>query len=184
MAKNNLISLAKGGGSKKPLPAPTKAVVKKPVPKVVEIPKTKEEVRDEKAKETVEKLLQNVELTPKVETEESETETQVDEVPRGEGIEWLEEQLTALTEENERLRSEADIAKEDYARLFEKMQGGGVNGNASETILQNVLFFFNEMQANYLGLNPQGTRFTVAYPERLLPKLIQLFPFLENYRKF
>jgi hypothetical protein len=182
--KNSLISLAKGDSSKKTAPAPKKPLVKKPVPKVVEKPKSKEEVRDEKAKETVEKLLQNVELTSKVEMEEGETETHIDELPRGEGIEWLEEQLTALTEENERLRSELDIAKEDYARLFEKMQGGGVNSNASEPILQNVLFFFNEMQANYLGMNPQGIRFTVAYPERLLPKLIQLFPFLENYRKF
>lgn len=183
--KNSLISLAKGDGSKKPSPAPApkKPLVKKPVPKVVEKPKTKEEVRDEKAKETVEKLLQNVELTPKAELETFEEEI-TGKVANGEGIEWLEEQLTALTEENERLRNELDIAKEDYARLFEKMQSGGVNPNAAETILQNVLFFFNEMQANYLGNNPQGTRFTVAYPERLLPKLIQLFPFLENYRKF
>lgn len=181
--KNSLINLAKGISTKKPVPTPTKKpVVKKPVPKVVEKPKTKEEVRDEKAKETVEKLLKNVELAPKVEVEETEAEAPV--APSGEGVEWLEEQLTALTEENERLRSEANIAKEDYARLFEKMQGGGVNTNAAETILQNVLFFFTEMQDNYLGLNPQGTRFTIAYPERLLPKLIQLFPFLENYRKF
>jgi len=174
--KNSLVNLAKG--------RTTTPTVKKPVvkaTKVIEKPKSKEEERDEKAKETVEKLLKDVELSPKKEiVEEIEAVT----VNVSEGAVWLEEQVALLTEENDKLKSELIIAKEDYSKLFQKLQGGNTTDLEGETLRQNILFFFTEMQNAYLGNNPQGQRYVYAYPERLLPKLVQLFPFLQNYQKF
>ena len=181
MAKDNLISLAKGSGSKKPLPAPTKKPVVKPVVKVVE--KTKEEVRDEKAKETVEKLLKDVELTP---IKEEVVEEEVVKVAGGEGIEWLEEQVAGLTEQNEQLRAELGLAKEDYSKLFEKLQNGGAgtNNSLNETFMQNVLIMFNELQTNFLGQNPQRVRYTTVDVEHILNQILMLFPFTENYKRY
>jgi len=188
--KNSLISLAKGKGKALPakvgLPlnsADKKAMVKKPVPKVVEKPKTKEEERDEKAKETVEKLLQGVEFTsikPVVEIEEPIKAVQ------GEGVEWLEEQVTSLTEQCDLLKAEANEAKENYARLFQDYQkkGSSSDGLGEETAKQNVLFLFKQLQANMFGQNPQHEVYEFIYIKPLLVQLMQLFPFTEEYRQF
>ena len=185
--KNNLISLAKGSGAKKTTPTPTKKPVVKAAPKVVEKPKTKDEERDEKAKETVEKLLQDVELTPLKKDEVVEPEDEVV-VVRGDDVEWLEEQTATLAEQCELLKAELIEAKDNYARLFQQMQNGGI-GNAEvslsdETYKQNILFMFNELQANYLGNNPERNRYTIVNIDYMLKQFMTLFPFTEQYRRF
>ena len=110
MAKSNLVKLAKGGGKK--------ATAEKPVEKVVEKTLTPEEERDLKAKQKVTELLKDVDLTaPKKEDDLLEVDN--DAVKSGE---WLEEQVTLLSEKNEILRTELAQAKEDYAKLFQQLQ--------------------------------------------------------------
>jgi len=186
--KSNLVNLAKGNG-KKTSPIPTKKPTTKPVPKVVEKPKSKEEVRDEKAKETVEKLLQDVELTPKIEIVEANEEIPTNE-PKGDGSNaWLEEQLTILSEANELLKSELLEAKDNYSRLYQQFQNGSaVIGNpenlSDETYKQNILFMFDELQANFLGLNQERNRYSIVNIDYMLKQFLSLFPFTEQYRKF
>ena len=170
--KSNLVGLAKG--TKKTTAAP-----KKPTPKVVEKPKTQEEVRDIKAKQKVEELLQSVELMPnKIVKEEAEVI-----IKGGEGIEWLEEQLSLQTEQIEVLKTELAQAKDDYTRLYQN-QNKGSNSMLTETTNQNILLLFNELQGNLLGNNPEKTSWETVSVRHILNQLMQLFPFTENYRRF
>lgn len=170
---NNLVNLAKGGGKKSPPPA-----VKKPEVKVVEKLKTPEEERDIKAKQRVEELLNGVDLMPKKEEELFEI------VEPKEGLEWLEEQVSLLSEQNEALRSELGVAKADYSRLYESQRGGSGNSGQNETILQNVLIMFNELQNNMLGHNQERTSWSTVNVVHVLNQMISLFPFTEKYKKF
>ena len=170
---NNLVNLAKGGGKKSP-----PAAVKKPEVKVVEKLKTPEEERDIKAKQRVEELLSGVDLMPKKEEELFEIEQ-----PK-EGLEWLEEQVSLLSEQNEALRAELGVAKADYSKLYESQRGSGGNVSYNETVPQNVLILFNELQNNLLGNNPERHVYDIIYLRNLLNQLMQLFPFTEKYKKF
>jgi len=174
---NNLVNLAKGGGKKVEVKV-TKPAPKKPEVKVVEKPKTPEEERDIKAKQRVEELLNGVDLMPKKEEELLE----VIEQPK-EGLEWLEEQVSLLSEQNEALRAELGVAKADYSRLYESQRGGG-GVNPNETLHQNVLIMFNELQINMLGHNQERTPWSTVNVIYLLNQMLSLFPFTEKYKKF
>jgi hypothetical protein len=166
----SLVSLATG----------KKTVAKKP--EVVVKAKTPEEIRDLKAKETVSKLLGDVNLTPN----ENANTTQA---PVGDvkpvGVEWLQEQVALLASENENLKIELDKAKNDYVKIFEKHQAGGVQDSSDVT--NNVLSVFHELQSNYLknpGLTPGGTPNFIIMPQPFLNRLINYFPFLQNEKRF
>jgi len=176
--KNDLVALAKGNSGKPVVAA------KKPVVKAVEKPKTPEEERDLKAKARVEELLEGVELTPKKE----ELFEIVDETPK-EGQEWLEEQVSSLSESSEALRAELVVAKEDYRRIFEENQriknGAGIQDDG--IIRTNTIKLFMELQDALvaMGNNPQtGAPNLIIHPVAFLNKLLIFFPYLEQYRKF
>ena len=176
--KNNLVALAKGNSGK---PA---AAAKKPVVKVVEKPKTLEEERDLKAKARVEELLEGFELTPK----KDELLEIADEIPK-EGQEWLEEQVSSLSESCEALRAELAVAKEDYRRIFEENQRikGGAGIQDDDVVKTNTIRLFVELQDAFvsMGTNSQtGTPNLIIYPVAFLNKLLLFYPFLEQYRKF
>lgn len=182
MAEKNLIKLAKGGGNKI-----TKApIAKKPVVKVDKKPITPAEERDIKAKAKVEELLQGVDLTP-IKKEEELLEMDNDE---NKGDNWLQEQVSRLSEENERLRSEAALAKEDYSKIFgefQQLKGGVVSSDSNSELKGKISQLFNEIQSGYvsMGNNPQtGEPWFRIYPVAFLNRLIMFFPFLENEKKF
>lgn len=178
MAKrNSLVSLAKGT-TKKPA---TQA--KKPVAKV-EKPRTLEEERDMKAKQKVEELLQSVELSPNKLIKDDVSEVVVE---KKNGIEWMEEQVTLLTEQSEALRIELAQAKDDYARIYDKLyntKDSGSNNMVNETVVQNVLLIFNELQSNLLGNNQERTIWKTVEIRYLLNQMLQLFPFTERHKRF
>ena len=97
-------------------------------------------------------------------------------VASNKGKEWLEEQVNALANENERLRSELANAKQDYQKLR----------NSSETtpnddVLQiqaNVRSLFNELNNNYLGKNNTKTPYRDVKIKAILEKMLQRFSFL------
>jgi hypothetical protein len=181
MAKSNLMKLAKGTETKtKPQPKKTEAK------KVVEKPLTPEQERDIKAKAKVDELLQHVDLIPKTSQDDL-----LEVVPENEvkGTEWLEEQVSKLGEENEKLRAEAAIAKEDYAKLYQQVKGGVVPAaNSTDGLMKvKVTQLFNELQAAYfsMGMSPNtGEPNLIIYPVAFMNKLILFFPFLQNEKRF
>lgn len=176
--KSSLVGLAKGRNYK-PV-TPTKKSVEKKIESVIEKQITPEEERDLKAKKKVEELLQHVDLAPKIVIVE-EIESETNERPVDAGVEWFEEQLAMLSNENERLRNECEVAKDDYRKLYHESQGKGSEVN--ERILQNLLMMFNELQDNLTGNNRERTAWSTANISHLLGKMVQLFPFLEKYKK-
>ena len=178
--KNNLVKLAKGKKETPAAPA-VKEEVKAPE-KVL----TPEEERDLKTKAKVDELLDGVKLTLEPEVKKDDLlEVVEDDEPKG--VEWLEEQMSRLIEENEKLKAEANLAKEDYQHLFAafQQQKNAVvlndNPNASDTLLKTkVVQLFNEIQANHLAL---GRNFIIV-PVAFLNRLILFFPFLEDQKRF
>jgi hypothetical protein len=172
--KKNLASIARSGKNISTFSTVTNNVTEKP--------KTKEEERDIKAKETVEKLLEGVELVPKKENDTVEIETTV----HKEGKEWLEEQVGLLSEQVEQLRSELGQSKEDYTKIYQELQlkKGNPKDLLNETLVQNVVLMFNELQANLTGRNQERTPHDIVKIDYLLNQIMLLFPFTEQYRKF
>lgn len=176
MAKESkLMGLAKGN---------TKSVSQKkstPVKKVVEKPKTPDEVRNDLAKQKVEQLLADV---PTLITKVEEPQEVVKEPVQG--IEWLEEQVETLTTENEQLKLELDDAKANYSRLYEDFQKklGSGNQMLDATIETNIITMFNELQGNMLGLNRERTPWAIVNISYLLKQMLAMFPFTEQYKKF
>ena len=176
--KDDLIKLSKGDNKTK-TPIVKKTVEKKVIEKKI----TPAEERDIKTKAKVEELLKDVELTPKKDDElleVSSTESKND-------VEWLGEQVSKLSEENERLRSEAALAKEDYNKIladFQKLKkGDGIvltNTIDDSALKTKIVQLFGEIQANYLSM---GRNFVIV-PAAFLNRLILFFPFLGNDKKF
>lgn len=178
--KDNLVKLAKGKKE-----TPVAPAVKKEEVKVPEKVLTSEEERDLKTKAKVDELLDGIKLTP--DTEEKKEDLLEVEEDEPKGVEWLEEQMSRLTEENEKLKAEANLAKEDYSKLFGafQQQKNAVvlndNPNGSDTLLKTkVVQLFNEIQANHLAL---GHNFVIV-PVAFLNRLILFFPFLDDQKRF
>ncbi len=176
--KSNLVKLAKSDGETKKKITTVKKATK--VEKVL----TPEEERDLKAKQKVNELLKDVDLMPKKEGEEL---LELDEGKENKSVEWLEEQLVALSDANAKLKSELDVAKGDYTKLFAEFQkikqGGDVvlsNNDVDTPLKASIVKLFNEIQANHLAL---GRNFVIV-PPAFLNRLIMFFPFLEGEKRF
>lgn len=146
---------------------------------------TPEQERDLKAKQKVEELLQDVNLTPNKQEEEivneiTPTNSEV------KNIEWLEEQVSRLGEQNEFLKSENDQLRLDYDKLYAETQNKKNSGNTleSETYVQNIISLYMELQNNLLGHNKERVSWSTANIKILLDKLNVLFPFTEQYKKY
>jgi len=167
-----LISLATGN---------KKTIAKK---EVVIVKKTPEEERDIRAKLTVEKLLEGTSLIPKEKEKLIEIDT---EVIQPEGAEWLQEQVGLLSSENENLRIELATARDNYSKILgesQRIKGNNPNELLNETITQNILTLFNELQNNLLGHNAERTVWTTANIPVLLKKMLLMFPFTADIKKF
>ena len=176
--KDNLVKLAKGNKE-----TPIAPAVKEEV-KVPEKVLTPEEERDLKTKAKVDELLDGVKLTLEPEKKDDLLEVIEDDEPKG--VEWLEEQMTRLTEENEKLKSEAALAKEDYSHLFtsfQELKNGVVlapNMDTDTLLKTKLVQLFNELQANHLAI---GHNFVIV-PVAFMNRLILFFPFLEEHKRF
>ena len=185
MAKGNLMNLAKKGNEKKSDPKAKKNEEKKETKQVAVL--SPEEERNLKAKEKVNELLKDVDLTLDKDKSEELIEV-VDEIDEPVGVEWLEEQLSLLTEQNSALKVELELAKADYAKIFadfQRIKNGGVinDDNTKETVVN----LFNEIQAHYFqsGFHPTtGAPNLILYPVAFMNRMIMFFPFLGQYKKF
>jgi hypothetical protein len=175
MADKDVIKLAKGNKTtilKKR--AARKPAAKKPVdPKL-----TAEQERDLKAKETVEKLLED---SPIVTLDKKEELLQLDEEETPKGVEWLEEQVTLLGEKNKALSAELEVVKIENQQLRSSV------GTSDGDVKAGVVQIFNELQTNYInrGLNSNtGEPNFVIYPVGFMNRLIKFFPFLAEMKRF
>ena len=179
MKKSSLVNLAKGTSST-PAKKVEPVVVKKAI---VEKPKTPDEERDIKARKKVAELIQSVETDFLPKTEEST----IVPVQNNDGGEWLEDQVTLLSEQAEKLREELAQSKDDYTRIYNESHNqnyANPNNLLSETVTQNILTMFKELENNVLGNNPERTCWETIDVKYLLNQMIQLFPFLEKHRRF
>ena len=181
MANNgNLLKLAKGTSEKKATPA-------KKTTKVVEKVLTPDEARNLKAKETVKNLLDGVDLEITTKKEEL-LELATDNGPEKSGDIWLQEQVALLASENEILKTELMVAKNDFQKLLNENQtlknGGGANdGN----IKAGVLTLFHEIQSNYMkmGFDPMTHNPNLIIPPAaFMNRMILFFPFLQQEKRF
>jgi len=169
MAEKNLIKLAKG--AKK---TPTK---KTPTKKTIQKPKSSTDERELKAKQKVEELLQDVPLV----IEKKDDLLEVDNTENKVSVEWLEEQITLLSEKNESLKAELEISKAD----FQELKNCGVSND--DGVKLKVIELFNEIQENHLklGTDPNtGIGNFRIYCPGFLNRLIVFFPFLAKEKRY
>jgi len=179
--KKSLVNLAKSN----PTPAINKKTSEPKKIVVVEKSLTPEEERDLKAKQKVEELLQDVDTALTLNNGGASVVAinEPDNTKDVTGIEWLQEQVAALSEETEQLRGELAQSRDDYTRIFDQYHNQD-SSMLNETTKQNVLIMFHELQNNFIGNNPERTAWREAQIEYLLKQMISLFPFTENYRRF
>jgi len=184
MAEKDLINLAKGSGkpkaTKKKKVVKKKTTVKKPVVKKA----TPEELRDEKAKKVVNELLEDSPILTLNKPEENIIE--LDEKPTTEqpkGVEWLEEQITLLTEKNAELTFNYEKAFQENQNLKAGTSTSAPNdGELKTTVIQ----LFNELQENHikLGVDKNGIGNFRIYCPGFLNRLIKFFPFLNDVKRY
>lgn len=179
MKENKGLSIFKSGktGSKKNTPD-VNVENKKPL--------SREEERDQKAKQMVNDILKDVNLDPNKPDDLLVVEEDV--TSKGD-LTWLEEQVDLLTNKNNQLESELIKSKEEYEKLYTEFQfirqGGGVVGD--EFVKQKVIELFNEIQSNHikLGTDPMsGVGNFRIYCPGFLNRLITFFPFLNEFKQY
>ena len=165
--KNDVVSLAKKTTTKK---TAAKSVAKKTTAK-----KSAAEERDLKAKKTVEKLLED---SPIITLDKKEELLEFDESSQEpNGIEWLEEQVTLLTQKNKALNLELNA--------IQLKQNTGVSIDDGD-VKKIVIKLFNELQENYIkmGVDKQGMGNFRIYTPGFLNRMIKFFPFLKKVKKY
>lgn len=145
---------------------------------------------DVKSKEKINKLLEEVDQGI---LKKDEDIIMVDEdkksSSKSNSNDWLEEQVSKLSDDNERLRIETAEAKENYRKLFEQYENlkSGGQGVKSELIpdslMKNkIIDLFTEFQNNFIGRNQERKRYTQINLQHLMQKFIKNFSFLNDYK--
>ena len=100
-------------------------------------------------------------------------------------------QLNKLSDDNEKLREEAKIAKDNYGKLHEQYtKKNGVSQQPQQqdlipdSVLKNsVVELFTDVQNNYMGRNVERTPYKTIVPVPFLNKMVNLFPFLKELKR-
>ena len=168
--KKDVISLAKSSKTT----AKKSTAGKKTVSKKSEPVLSSEEKRDIKAKAKVDELLQDVDLS--LEKKNDILELEETPVIGNQSIEWLEEQVTLLSETNKQLKFE-----------LEEIKTSNPNPTTDNSLKEPIIDLFDELQNNHLkmGTNPQsGVGNFRIYCPGFLNRLIKFFPFLADHKKY
>lgn len=180
----NFASLAKKTKTAEPTPkkrgrpATKKAEPKQQEPKkvepVVETPESKIEKR-------VQNLLGDFDvLSPKKEAEklEQQKEQQETKPENKNDIEWLSDELDRSTQENNELKKEVILYKDELKRV---MGENNLDDNRSNQLIKRqVIELFSELQNNYLQM---GTNLRIN-PPNFINRMIKFFPFLQEHKTF
>lgn len=159
--KNNLMNLAKGSNKKKSTTAT------KTINTIVE-----DEDKDIKAKKLVDNLLKDIPIFEnKTDKELLIVDENVVTTTDLKNVEWLEEQITLLTEENSRLKQMINDTGE----------------HVDDQVRIKVIELFNELQTNHikLGVDPvSGIGNFRIYCPGFLNRMIKFFPFLDDIKRY
>lgn len=145
---------------------------------------TKKELeRREEAKKRVESLLGDITIDDK---EVVRVADKLDEIKSEESGEanskhtsWLEKQIKELSDANKKLEEQLVVAKEDYKKLHNSMNGQTKSVSVSDSeVVSGVRRIFNDLNNNYLGNNREKRRYEQANIRPLLEKFLRTFPFL------
>jgi len=166
--KNDVVSLAKKTSTKK--------TVAKSATKKITAKKSAAEERDLKAKKTVEKLLEDSPITTLDKKEELLEFDESSQEPKG--IEWLEDQVTLLTQKNEALTAELEMSQPEKQQFKQDVSDGDVK--------KIVIKLFSELQENYIkmGIDNKGMGNFRIYTPGFLNRMIKFFPFLEKVKRY
>ena len=166
----NVIGLAKNGKRKPGRPPKIKPGSE---PKNInDLLKDDSHNKEEKAKKAVEILLKDSSIDDVLKNDKLlELDADIDSTISEESYKWLEDQIVALTVENDNLKKEIE----------------NLNNSTPEGIENEIVKLFVEMQDNYLKRlhlerstgNP--TKVNVLY---MLKYFDEHFPFIKKYRKF
>jgi len=151
------------------------------------IKKTKEQKEKEaKAKERVDKLLDGIELKT---NDKKKVTDRVAMLETQKGDSWIESQLDAVTDENEKLKSdlskamtEVTQAKEDYKKLFESKQNVAPTtapSSARSTDVNKISklkMFLVEIDNQMRGKNKNRTPNPDVRCAYVIKKLMEIFP--------
>lgn len=185
-SNKSLLKLAKGVNKPKADDKPTSKPVKKIAVKPAETPKPidAEAERAKRAKELVNSLCSDVDLnTKKVEPIIVEADTTKYINKTDDNRLWLEEQVERLTEESEQLRLQLSKAT-NGSHVLPSDDGiiyNDYNSIGDEDILrQKTISLFAELQDMHYRW---GTNFIIN-PKGFMNRLIELFPYLKEYKTF
>ena len=153
---------------------------------------TPEEERKLKIKETVDSLLDHVNLGNPNEKKEVVVEPEEVTTVQREATTWLEEQIEQLTEDNNRLSGELADTKQAYDDLYNGMQQYQNTGMMPSSFgdgetKRKLIEEFRLIQNNLLtmGVNPQTQQPNlIIRPVEFLLRLCMIFDFLQNEKKF
>jgi len=135
--------------------------------------------KEKEAKEKVANLLKDSGILTKEKPKEDKIKKTVDK----KSTDWLQKQLDTLTKENEALLAEKEAATAEYKKLFNDYTALKNSSNApvsDEALKAGVLKIFHELENNYLGRNPQRTKYTDVKIIKLLDKFVENFKFLQK----
>jgi len=135
--------------------------------------------KDKEAKEKVANLLKD----SKVLTKEEPKKDKLKEASDKHNTDWLQDQLDALTKENEELLSKVETLQNDYEKLFNDftaLKNSPAVPAGSEELQNGIMGIFKDLENNYLGNNIQRTRYTDAKIKVLLDKFVSTFKFLQH----
>ena len=114
-----------------------------------------------KAREKIDELLGDIELTPQ---ERKKINEEISKEEMG-GINWLSEQVDLLTKENEKLKSEISKTR-------------GLSSKESMELKNKIIEFFSEFQTYYLKWGKLHVD-----PPSFMNKMIKIFPFLQQHSR-
>ena len=105
----------------------------------------------------------------------------------GGGNQWLEDQVTVLSDKNKQLEDEVLLAKDNYNKLLESKGGVGAPTTATPTsdsdVQKGVRKIFDDLRNNYEGKNQNQTKYEDAKIKILLEQFLRTFPFLTEGMK-
>jgi len=129
-----------------------------------------------------EKLLELIDELPSLnKIKEGEKKDVLLESEKESGNTWLESQVISLSEENETLKKELVMYKEQYNVLLQNRpveEPMMFISPDEENIKREVMNLFRELENQYFGKNPQKQVYKLVKVEHLLTRMNSMFPFL------
>jgi hypothetical protein len=154
-------------------------------------PPKNEKPKAEQTQNDVSKLLKSVDdILPtsinssnKIKETKQDKPNVIDDASKNKGVEWLQEQLDVLTEDNEKLTKERDEAVENYRKLFASVSDKKPKDEFVEsdlkTIKDGVVTFYKELAVNYEKHMRAGWKDVDVKVSHVLKRMRMYFPFLK-----